>query len=104
MFLGFDETCAHIENVWDRVIPVVKLLLIPYIIVLWLLSVIISLSAWFIGYWRCVGCQRVYSCFTKKHKVYWCYGWDDAGYHKYCPKCECKSGMDEEEDNSDSHS
>jgi hypothetical protein len=87
MFLGFDETCSHIENIWETVPPVVKLLVLPYIIVVWMVSVFVSVFLWILGYWRCHDCDRVYSAFTKKHKEYWLTGWDSGGIDKYCPNC-----------------
>jgi p-aminobenzoyl-glutamate transporter AbgT len=89
MFLGFDETCNHIGNISNssNIPPIFKLFLLPYIIVIWIISVILSISLWSIGFWRCNKCSKVYSIFSKKKVEYYTNGWEDGGKNYYCKKC-----------------
>lgn len=88
MFLGFEETCEHITNLYTEKPPFVYVLVTPYVVVVWTLSVIVSLFTWFIGFWRCQGCSRVFSPFAKK-KYVWSGGSREDGPNKYtyCVNC-----------------
>lgn len=90
MFLGFDETYHHIEKIWDKMPPIINLLLLPYVVTVLPLSIIISIILWFLGFWRCTGCKKVFSFFIKKESFHIITGWD-SGYTKtYCPNCNDK--------------
>jgi hypothetical protein len=90
MFLGFDETCRHINNLYDKTFPLISVIVTPYVIVIWILSVIISLTAWFLGYWRCNSCNKVFPFYKKKKIIIEYSGWDDSREYKYCYRCNRK--------------